>query len=157
MTTEPTRKQYMDKEVSFATFYRAIYMEAGVSLKSNKDLISEVRQAIADGDEHLNTISLRCWDLLAVAAESRLGTAFKSHGGFYSLAGGVCAIKQAALDAAKSDLDHSANLWALASNAPYLLQTLKSIAGLTVNDSTDHAQLAALCIAMAQTAVDKAE
>ena len=100
MTQQPTRKQYMNKEVSFADFYRAIYQDAGISFEADDSLISEVQEAITNGDEHLNTIPLARWDAMGQEAQVRLSVAFKKHGDFYSMAGSVCALKQAARDAA---------------------------------------------------------
>lgn len=40
--------------------------------------------------------------------------------------------------------------------APEMLTALQAIAGMTVEDSTDHAQLVALCIAIARAAIAKA-
>lgn len=101
MTTEPTRKQYMNKEVSFSDFYRAVYQTAGISLGANESLVLKVKTALSEGDEHLNSIPLGYWDGLAFSARGSLKKAFKKHGDFYSMAGGVCAMKQAARDAAE--------------------------------------------------------
>lgn len=98
MSTQPTHKQYMNKEVSFTDFYRAVYKTASISLENNA-IITKVKTALEAGDEHLNTIPLRYWDGLALSACPSLTRAFKEHGDFYSLAGGVCAMKQAARDA----------------------------------------------------------
>ena len=98
--TQPTRRQYMDKEVSFADFYRAVNQTAGISLERNP-IIAEVKTALEAGDEHLNTIPLQHWDAMAFSVQQALTKAFKEHGDSYSLAGGVCAMKQAARDAVK--------------------------------------------------------
>lgn len=95
----PTRQQYMNNECSFADFYRAVNATAGFKIMDNA-LIERVRKALADGDEHLNTIPLRLWDSMAIACSSTFSRALKEHGDFYSLAGGVCCLKQAAKDAA---------------------------------------------------------
>ncbi len=100
MTDKPTRKQYMSGEVSFTDFYRAVYQAAAISLKPDSPLISRVRTALTEGDEHLNTIPLKEWDMMAAQNGSRLARAFKAHGDFNTMAGGVCAMKQAARDAA---------------------------------------------------------
>lgn len=95
----PTRKEYMDKKVSFEAFYRAVNATAGVKI-SDPELIAKVKAALADGDEHLNSIPLPHWDMLAHSERHALARALKEHGDFYSLAGGVCCMKQAAKDAA---------------------------------------------------------
>jgi hypothetical protein len=100
MTTTPTRKDYMDGKVDFAEYYRSIAKSLGLSY-SNADatFMTRVRQALANGDEHLNTIPLAVWDQRG-AAIINPAPAFKAHGDGVSLAGLVCVVKQAARDAA---------------------------------------------------------
>ncbi|MFN3612621.1 hypothetical protein [Tepidimonas sp.] len=103
MTTElkqPTRAQYMAGQVTFADFYRAVNETAGVRFAGRGGItLDEVKKALASGDEHLNSIPLVRWDALASGAEYALRSALKAHGDFYSQAGGVCCMKQAARDA----------------------------------------------------------
>lgn len=100
MTTDklPQRKDYMDGHISFEDFYRSVYKIAGINLAGNR-ILDRVRTALSAGDEHLNSIPLPVWDALAHGARLALATSFKKHGDFFSLAGGVCAMKQAARDA----------------------------------------------------------
>ncbi len=93
-----TRSDYMAGQCSHAEFYRAVNKTAGFIITDPR-LLDRVRKALASGDEHLNTIPLRIWDGVAVNAQAALSRAFKAHGDFYSLAGGVCCAKQAARDA----------------------------------------------------------
>jgi len=95
----PTRQEYLDGTVTFEQFYTAIVQDAGIAFPDY--LLSEVISALAKGDEHLNTIALRRWDVLAACAKSAIAPAFKRHGDYFSLAGGVCVMKQAAYIAAK--------------------------------------------------------
>jgi hypothetical protein len=94
----PTRAQYLNKEVSFAQYYRAIAKDAGVSFKDSS-ILPQVKRALESGDEHLNTIRLSTWDMYASIAKPQVASAFKRHGDFWSPAGGVCVAKQAARDA----------------------------------------------------------
>lgn len=103
----PTRADYLEGRATFAEYYRAVNHSAGIRV-TNADFLARVRKALAEGDEHLNTIPLAEWDKLAVYGRRALSRAFKEHGDFYSMAGGVCAYKQAARDAVD---DHSAPTW----------------------------------------------
>lgn len=94
----PTRAQYLNKEVSFEDYYRAIAKDAGISFDNCSDL-PKFKAAIDRGDEHLNSIRLPYWDSWAIFSGDRLRAAFKKHGDFFSIAGGVCVAKQAARDA----------------------------------------------------------
>ena len=100
MADKSMREQYLDKEVSFTEFYRSVNQVAGITLKTNRPLISKIKAALAEGDFHLNTIPLASWDMLAASRAPDLSRALKEHGDLYSMAGGVCAMKQAARDAA---------------------------------------------------------
>lgn len=95
----PRREQYLRGEVSFEEFYRSVYQMAGVTLNGHP-IVSEVARALAAGDEHLNSIPIHRWDSLAAAAQGSLSRSLRRHGDFWSQAGGVCCMKQAARDAA---------------------------------------------------------
>lgn len=95
----PQRQDYLDGRVTFAEFYRSVYREAGLCM-IGEVFLSRVRRALEAGDEHLNTIPLREWDGRAAAAKSAISTSLRKHGDFWSLAGGVCTVKQLAIDAA---------------------------------------------------------
>lgn len=98
----PTRQDYMTGKVTFAEFYRAVNATAGLKI-TDADLLQRVRAALAAGDEHLNTIPLPVWDGRAMFARCALSRALREHGDFYSMAGGVCCLKQAARDAVTVD------------------------------------------------------
>lgn len=101
----PTRAQYLAGKVTFEAYYRAIACNAGVSFASgSRAFIDRVKRALVAGDKHLNTIPLAIWDGYAIAAQSATGPTFRRHGDSWSLAGGVCVAKQAARDAAMSEV-----------------------------------------------------
>ncbi len=55
-------------------------------------------------------------------------------------------------------LKRNAGHWgALKLTSDDLLAALEAIAGMSVDEDTDHAQLSALCMAIARTALDKAK
>ena len=98
---EPTRAQYMNKEVTFEDYYRAIARDAGVTfVNAPQEFLKRCKCALDSGDTHLNTIPIAQWDSYAYAAQRATSPAFKRHGDFWSLAGGVCIAKQMARDAA---------------------------------------------------------
>ena len=85
---KPTRADYMNKQVTFQDYCRAIAADAGVSFRNApQEFMARVRRALDSGDEHLNTIPLAQWDSYAIAARGATNTAFKRHGDFRSLAG----------------------------------------------------------------------
>jgi hypothetical protein len=94
----PSRADYMAKRCTFEDFYRAVNATAGLKIR-NADLLARVKRALVNGDQHLNTIPLVTWDVMAIGHESQIRDALRQHGDFYSLAGGVCCLKQAARDA----------------------------------------------------------
>lgn len=99
VSKSPTRADYLAGVVDHQTFYRAVVATAGVRV-TDRALLERVREALRGGDQHLNSIPLGLWDNRANGARGALSRALKEHGDFYSLAGGVCCMKQAARDAA---------------------------------------------------------
>jgi hypothetical protein len=73
---------------------------ACISLSFEAAVVNETRRALAKGDEHLNSITLRRWDMLAQLCKPALQRALKKHGCFWSMSSGVLAMKRAAADAA---------------------------------------------------------
>jgi len=96
----PTRQEYMDGKVSFEDYYETIAQESGISFSRSSEL-PRIREALANGDEHLNTISMTYWDNLAYAAQPSTMPVLRAHGDGWSLAGGVCIEKAAARKAAE--------------------------------------------------------
>lgn len=95
-----TRQDYMSGKVTHAEYYRSVYQAAGITWREHPAL-PQVKGALANGDEHLNTIQLAWWDAQGLTVRESLARAFKAHGDHWSLAGSVCALKQAARDAAE--------------------------------------------------------
>lgn len=99
----PTRADYLNKVVTFEQYYRAIAKDAGVAFHPGS-FLDRVKRALARGDEHLTSVPLAEWDSFSRGARQATAPAFKRHGDFWSLAGGVCVAKQAARDAAEKDV-----------------------------------------------------
>ncbi len=95
----PTRDDYMQGRCTHAAFYRAVNKTAGLVI-SDTALLQRVSKCLAEGDEHLNRIPLSFWDGMGPALSGNLRRALKEHGDFWSMAGSVCCLKQAARDAA---------------------------------------------------------
>jgi hypothetical protein len=95
-----TRKDYMENRLTHAEYYGLIAKEAGISYANSQEL-PRIKEAIST-DENLNNIPLSWWDKRANSTVSSVSKALKNHGDFYSLAGGVCVHKAAAIKAAKS-------------------------------------------------------
>lgn len=93
-----TRKQYMNKECTFEQYYTEISENL---YHFSDNFLSKVKSAIANGDEHLNTIPLSTWSNMAVPINPVVCKRLKDRGDTPTLAGAVCAIKQAAKNACK--------------------------------------------------------
>jgi hypothetical protein len=63
--------------------------------------IENIKKAINEGDEHLNTIPLRKWDAIAVPIIG--GNLLREAGDYPTLAGGVCIAKEAAKQLANNN------------------------------------------------------
>jgi hypothetical protein len=96
-----TRQDYMERRVTHREYYASVAKDAGVAFHDGP-FIERVRKALAAGDEHLNTIPLDEWDRRASGPTPHLSSAFKRHGDFWSLAGAVCVLKEAAKQAAEA-------------------------------------------------------
>jgi hypothetical protein len=90
-----TRADYMSGKVTHEQFYRSVVARAGLSLNNHPD-VPKWRDMLASGDEHLNKLGLDYWDRLALFCQSSVSRSLREHGDFYSMAGGVCAVKAAA-------------------------------------------------------------
>ena len=88
-----TREKYLAGEVSHEEYYRIIAKEAGISFPVDHEL---VHRALKSTDkENLNDIPLHEWDGYASGARSAIDKAMRKHGDWYSMAGGVCVMKNA--------------------------------------------------------------
>lgn len=95
-----TREQYMKDHTLHHAYYLEVAHEAGIDYSKSSKL-QRCIDALATGDEHLNTIPLREWDKAAAFTEDGIRRALKKRGDNYSMAGGVCVHKCAAIEAAK--------------------------------------------------------
>lgn len=95
----PTHADYMGGKVSFEDYYRSIWQKAG-SPGGWTILFPRAKgeEGACGRDEHLNTIELSSWDAIATSWQERISESLKRHGDAWSLAGGVCTVKQAAID-----------------------------------------------------------
>lgn len=96
--TTPTRKQYLDHEVTHEEYYRAIAETAGIWLGPDHPL---VKQALTSTDEHYNDVPLKVWDSYFPIYRMQLQRALKAHAGTegVSLSDNTCTLKQAVRDA----------------------------------------------------------
>jgi hypothetical protein len=93
--TEFTRQQYLNNECSHREYYSQLVTKEILNAVSRRFGIDKLKAAIQE-DERLNNIPLAAWDGLAENFHLGLRPIFKSLGDFYSLAGGVCVMKEAA-------------------------------------------------------------
>lgn len=90
-----TRKDYM---ANAGALHHAYYSELAAALGikiTNADLIERCKQALADGDEHLNSIPLQRWDVMAAGFRPNRSV-LAERGEGWSLGTGVCCFKAAA-------------------------------------------------------------
>lgn len=88
----PTRAQYLNGECTHREFYGAVVKDAGIRY-TPEDFI--VQRAMESKDGHYNDIPLTAWDAEAAVARPAISRALKAHGDFWSLAGGLCVVKEA--------------------------------------------------------------
>jgi hypothetical protein len=83
----------MNKEVPHNDYYLELAILANLPLHCIP--MDKVRTALAEGDEHLNSIALNFWDGLAVTYKGAIARANKQRDGqaTWSLCDGVCAFK----------------------------------------------------------------
>lgn len=92
-----TRAEYMANQELHQDYYAEVAKEGGIQI-TDVGLLDECREALANGDKHLNTIPLSRWDVMAIQRcerSSKLRAALKARGDGYSLGGGVCILKAA--------------------------------------------------------------
>lgn len=92
-----TRDQYMNGSATHSEYYSDLVREIEASdglfdLPCSVDRVAEAFKK----DPHLNTIPLRHWDQFATIQSGRMVAALKARGDSYTLAGGVCILKEAA-------------------------------------------------------------
>jgi len=91
-----TRDQYMNGDATHQEYYRDLVQEIESSgrleLPCSVDRVAEAFKK----DPHLNTIPLRYWDDFVGFQSERMVAPLKARGDSFSLAGGVCILKEAA-------------------------------------------------------------
>lgn len=90
METKTDRQKYLAGELTHQEYYKLIIADAGIVAGDN-ELMKLVK---ASQDKNLNDIPLHIWDAKAYSNKGVLDIAFKKHGDFWSLGGGVCVIKE---------------------------------------------------------------
>jgi hypothetical protein len=91
-----SRKDYMDKKATYREYYGQFVNETIKNLVLGRFGIKRLRKAFKE-DEHLNSIPLYSWDSMVYTLRSpEMIKAIKETGDFFSLAGGVCILKEAA-------------------------------------------------------------
>ncbi len=97
-----TRQDYLEGRCEHSEYYGEIAKVCGVAFTDSAD-IARFKRALAT-DSNLNSIPLAWWDGRAAALMTYNGAAvrraLKERGDFYSMAGGVCILKEAARKAA---------------------------------------------------------
>lgn len=87
-----TRQQYMNGECTHDEYYSDVLSDLNFQPLSDKE--KERYRAALKKDKHLNTIPLASWDGMAALRREIITNALKARGDFWSLAGGVCVMKQ---------------------------------------------------------------
>lgn len=110
-----TREDYLAGAVTHRDYYGSVVAAAHIRFAADSPLVQRCAAALANGDEHFNTIPLATWDEYAAAAVRSIATALRQHGDVFSLAGGVCVMKEAARQAVERqarEQDADARQWA---------------------------------------------
>lgn len=99
-----TRREYMsDSEKLHHRYYLEMGREAGISYAKSQEL-PRIKEAIKNGDKHLNTIPLKEWDNRGNWTQASVNTAMLKRGDSWSLAGSVCVHKAVALEDALREM-----------------------------------------------------
>ncbi len=102
-----TRQDYINSTGDQSEVHRAYY--AQFVTEGIKTHIKRVFGPLAlveayEKDVHFNTIPLNTWDNMAEAAKAVLHSRLKEAGDYFTLAGGVCVVKEAARQLAEMQL-----------------------------------------------------
>ena len=92
-----TRQQYLNNECTFSEYYQQFVTNQTKRLVLDIGL-KRIKDALNNGDKHLNTIPLYKWDNLALFF--RCDSQMKECGDFTTLAGKVCILKETARELA---------------------------------------------------------
>lgn len=90
-----TRADYIEGRASHDEYYLEIAKELGI--KPDDEMIQRAKKALEAGDEHLNTIPLREWDVWAMSLlafrSPEINRAFCKRGTVPAMADLVCMLK----------------------------------------------------------------
>ena len=95
----PTRDDMMSNKVTFEEYYTSVAKVAHIDFEYS-GYMPDIRDALAKGDYHLNNIPLEMWAQMALMVKAAIKKSLERHSDFYSTAGAVCTLKQAARNAA---------------------------------------------------------
>jgi hypothetical protein len=87
-----TRKDYMSGTVTHQQYYGSVVKAAGIKFDSDDPIVQRAKGSV---DPHYNDIPLGRWDAMALFARPSIAAALKQHDDGWSLAGGVCTMKEA--------------------------------------------------------------
>lgn len=105
--THFTREKYMSQEITHAQFFGHIAKMCGLGPFDEK-FINRVKIALKNGDIHLNSIPLVEWDTKTFHFSQRTKAIISAFDNGYSLAGGVCMLKEKArLQAEQESVEQS--------------------------------------------------
>ena len=95
MSIEINRDAYKSKQISHSQFFGHIAKECDLPTFPT-DFIERVKRALEQNDVHLNTIPLQEWDNMTIFFSRRTKAIISKYDNGYSLAGGVCMLKEKA-------------------------------------------------------------
>ena len=92
-----TRSDYLEKKCSHRKYYAQYVTPAMWERVEWTFEIERLVSAFRQGDQHFNTFPLRQWDYIALHLPARIIKLMREAGDYPTLAGGVCILKEAAL------------------------------------------------------------
>jgi hypothetical protein len=99
-----TRKDYLAGDCTYRQYYGQIVRLAGIRLSKQDKLVKDCTPSNQRTvDEHYNHIGLPTWDTYSGSARRGISKAFKQCGDSWSLAGGICVIKEAVRQAVERE------------------------------------------------------
>ncbi len=113
MTTNITREAYMKKEITHQQFFGHIAQECNLPTFGAK-FMKRVKEALVNDDVHLNTIPLKEWDNMVFHFSQRTKAIISKYDGGFSLAGGVCMLKEKARLQAEEESAKTCDGWSFA-------------------------------------------
>lgn len=90
-----TRAQYMSGEVTHQQYYGQFVSDVTIKIVAQAFGGDALRAAFAE-DQAFNTLELRRWDSLTEWIKHEMSQLLRDAGDFWTLANGVCVLKQAA-------------------------------------------------------------